>query len=330
MGYTLAANSYLSAGWLVRVGRCAFFLERLATSSTTEKRSATMRRWWYWLILFSFALPAPVKAEAITVSPIGHDVVLKGDKDEILSFTVTNDTSDFADLKLSVADFGQLNDTGGVAFIGQENSDWPYRLAAWITLDVDQLLLAAGEKRTVTATINNRSDLTPGGHYAAVIVNLSDSDAQEGVGWKGMMASQFYVVKLGGEIYGLSLDEVAQPRVAWQWPNSINLHWSANGNSHVRPFGTVEIKNARGRLVSTSVINEDSALLLPGSERVLSAKVQKGKGLWPGKYYTIVNYHHQLSDEVESWKVEWWYVPLWIPTALITLALFVLIRRRHV
>lgn len=288
---------------------------------------------WWLALLVGLLSPAAVQAAAINLSPASHDVVLEdANSSETLSFRLTNNTPASVALALSAVDFGPLGETGGIAFLGQDDQSWQHRLTPWLSLDRDLVTIDSGQSTEVKVRIDNRLDLSPGGHYAAVLAELKDSvgladQPRSAIGWQGIMASQFYVLKKGGESYDLKFVDGEPAGLIMRWPAKIALRWRADGNTHVQPYGTVVVKKNRGRQVASGILNQDSAIILPGAVRVLETSLESGRIIWPGRYQIQVNYHHQASQEMTTVEFTWWYVPWWLPIVIIIAGLWLWRRR---
>lgn len=291
-----------------------------------------MRAGWL-LILPGLMLPAVGRAtSAVTISPAAHEVILEtGDVEKTVSFEIANQTPEELTVGLKMADFGSLDETGGIAFLGDQNDDWQHRLASWLTLDRDQLRLAAGQSASVTVHIHNRDDLTPGGHYAAVLATVQDPGSRLSVqkssaSWQGVMSSQFYVLKRGGERYQIEVLDLFPSGLVWRWPTKVEVRLRAGGNTHVKPHGTITTSFG-GKTVARGILNQDSALILPGATRVLTADLTNPGWRWPGRYQLILRASDQMNQsQVEAERVIW-FAPWWLVLVII-LALFIWRRRR--
>ena len=74
-------------------------------------------------------------------------------------------------------DFGSLDASGGVAFLGaSDNLAHKYALASWMRPEKDAVFLDAGETETLKIVIENRESLSPGGHYGAVLFQVSHDE----------------------------------------------------------------------------------------------------------------------------------------------------------
>ena len=85
---------------------------------------------------------------------------------------VTNKTNHSFDAKIKLVDFKSLGQAGGLT-LGQVGVPlWKYGLANWMTTtNGDTISLASGASTKLAINIDNRADLTPGGHYGAVVIS---------------------------------------------------------------------------------------------------------------------------------------------------------------
>jgi len=89
---------------------------------------------------------------------------------------VTNNTKSRCALRTSSLDFKSLNESGGWAFVtnGTDQLGHKYGLASWLTIPPDLIELQPNQTKPVKITVDNRSDLSPGGHYAAVLFKAAN------------------------------------------------------------------------------------------------------------------------------------------------------------
>ena len=131
------------------------------------------------LILLSVCFFGFSKANAlsgITLSPFLQSINLSSnDATKTFNLNLTNNTSSTKQINLSVEDFGSLNDTGGVLLEGSNSYTQKYGLASWITLGTDTVNLGPSQTASVPVSIDNRPDLSPGGHYGACLLYTSDA-----------------------------------------------------------------------------------------------------------------------------------------------------------
>ena len=99
-----------------------------------------------FFLLLSLLSPVSAQAEgegALSVSPLFTDITLgASESSQEFFLTVANTTADPVVLRLSLVDFGSLNESGGIAFLGKDASGTNrYALASWIIPEKDVVTL---------------------------------------------------------------------------------------------------------------------------------------------------------------------------------------------
>lgn len=269
-------------------------------------------------ISYVSAKTAPQKSfsyNGITVSPAVNKVTLGiGQKDAVLNIAVTNNTKQVVDLSASAIDFKSLNNSGGLAFIGAGSNQLSNKhgLADWIVFPTPQIHLEPNQSIPVPVTIQNRDDLPPGGHYAAVLFKAVNPPANIGanhVPINQVVSSLVFVQKLGGEKYGIKL---AAPKVPTSWfhmPTNVNLSFTNTGNTQEVPYGVVTITDPFGTEVARGQINTDQTLVLPDSTRIYRTPLLKTSRAWyTGVYKVHVAYRSDGISNYQHVKSDFYYV----------------------
>jgi len=248
-----------------------------------------------------------------SISPPLIDMVInQADNEKSFVLNISNHSPSSEVFKLSVLDFGSLQESAGVAFFGFEKKELEnkYSLASWIKLEKDAFVVDPDQTLPVKITIINRQSLSPGGHYGAILVKLDDqnSDQTRLVGLTQNYASLIFVKKTGGEVYGLDLAETNFKPNPIIMTKEINLRFENVGNVHLVPRGKVEIEDPRGKLVAKGIVNSDSAIIMPESFRNYFVKINKvDKIFWPGKYSLKVGFRHQGLEEFKYYQTGFFY-----------------------
>lgn len=295
-------------------------------------------------LVFAAVAWSPVYAEAsntrgIGLSPGMQELELRaGDESVGFSVTVTNLTEDTVSLRLSLLDFGALDETGGVAFLGRSSQDaGNYGLRQWMRLDKDRFALEPGQSEEVRATITNQDTLSPGGHYGAVVVSVAGSGTSGGESVAVQPAASTLVLlkKIGGEIESLELESINTNKSLLRLPKSAELKFKNSGNIHLVPRGTIELFGPTGKKISRSAINETSAYVLPDSARLFKQDLPGVSQPWlPGKYRLAVSWRYDGNDEVVTVEQTYWYVGKLVTyllvsgSTVIVLVLYIRYRRR--
>ncbi len=271
-----------------------------------------------------------------TISPYFQNIdVRENDKNVPFSVDVTNTTSAPAILRLSILDFGTLDESGGVAFLGS-SSNLKYGLASWVSLPNDTLVLEPGQTQNIKGTIENKESLSPGGHYGALFFKIEDNSDQakagkERVDFNPSFASLFFVRKIGGETYGLNLNSSTFAHNIFSLSNAVNLRFQNIGNTHIAPRGIVSIRDPFGRLVAKGIINDASALILPETFRVYPVTFLKlMTAVIPGRYTLDIDYRYDGKDDFSSESLTFFFVPPAIVLGLFILVLGIILYRRFI
>lgn len=255
-------------------------------------------------------LAAPVvqtqsKPAGITISPTQKDLTLSSGLLEAHSTVVlSNNTAAAVDVTMTVRDLTQIYDKGDQSFGQAGLPVGKYGLANWAVLpDGGNLTLSAGETKTVPITIQNRADLSPGGHYGAIVTSLKNS---KGTGANPVSVQQnilsfLFVQKLGGAKLGMTLQKFtvnAQKTI----PDDVLLSFKSTGNVYVVPRGYISVYSPNGALVAKGIINPESALVLPSTTRAFNTVLlpTTHKKNASGKYKIIAYYRYDGRTNFET------------------------------
>lgn len=266
------------------------------------------------ILVGSFFTPTGVKAAGFTVTPMIQEVILDaGEAEETYRVTITNETESLATFELSVMDFGSLDESGGVAFLGAPSEfEEKYALASWMQPEASEVTLQPGETRSIPVRIENREGLSPGGHYGALIfknVSLAHPSIPS-VAINQIFSSLVLVKKMGGAIYGLELASFEHPDRWFSFDHVVSPRFRNSGNVHIVPRGEVRVTDPFGRLVYRGVLNEGSAIILPETFREYPLKLFSVENAFiPGRYSFDFSYRYDGREEKELWSKQFFYFP---------------------
>jgi len=267
-------------------------------------------------------LPGQAAAKTIsglTVSPALQSITISQTQAaKSFDFYVTNNDPVEQEFHLATIDFGSLDDSGGILFLGPEKAlSYKYGLARWITLEKDAVALMPHETQKVIVTIHNKDSLAPGGHYGAVLVTpqLARGTPTPQTQINQVASSLLFLTKEGGAHYSLKLANYSLAAAAVRLPGTLDLRFRNAGNIHVVPRGLVTVTDPFGRTVQKGIINSDSGLALPESFREIAAPLARTATSWaPGVYHAHISYYYegQAGDrstlEVSFLYLNGWYV----------------------
>ena len=282
-----------------------------------------------------FTTPLLAAGAGFTVVPMLQEVILDDGKEfEIYEASVSNETNALATFEVSVIDFGSLDESGGIAFLGATGEfERKYALASWMQPETSELTLQPGEKRSVKVRIENRESLSPGGHYGALIFKNvgAPKEGAPSIAINQIFASLVFVKKTGGAKYGLELVSVEHAIRWFSFSPAVTPRFKNPGNVHVVPRGEVRIIDPIGRPVYRGVINEGSAIMLPETFREYPFKLfPLKKSLIPGFYTLRLDYRYDGKEAVETWSQRQIFVPplVALPLCLIIAGLALFFWRR--
>jgi methionine-rich copper-binding protein CopC len=292
------------------------------------------------LTLLLMGSPARTSAKSvsgITVSPALQPITVNQDQaSKSFDFAVTNNDPVEQELHLSAVDFGSLDDTGGVLFLGPEKSlSYKYGLARWITLEKDVVLLQPHETQKILVTIDNKASLTPGGHYGAVLVTpQSEQTSKQQTQVTQVASALLFLTKEGGAHYHLQLVRSDLNAQLATLPGRLSLRFQNTGNVHVIPRGLITITDPRGREVKKGIINSDSGLAMPESFREMTTPLSSVASAYlPGIYHARISYYYEGQASAPTTLVTtFFYCNGWYLIGLIIGlfgALYFMTHRRH-
>lgn len=281
-----------------------------------------------WLGVMAAALwPAGVGAadSGFAVSPAFAQVEVRSDVPSAgYTLQIVNHNAVGQNFVLSVVDFGALDESGGVAFLGSPVSELEhkYGLASWMSLEKNTVYVAAGQTAAVKVAVDNRQSLAPGGHYAAVLataVNDPGTPAGDRVGVKQVVSSLVLVTKDGGARADLKLVSQDGRGDWWSLPSAVVQRFQNTGNVHVVPRGVIELKDPAGRVVKRAAINDGSQVILPESFRQYKTALQSLKAaILPGRYKLVSTYRYDGIEATAKLETSFWYagqIVVWIVAA---------------
>jgi len=262
------------------------------------------------LLLASNVMGAsPASPKAVTIEPFLQHVSFGANQaQKKITIKVTNHSSGNFVFKPVAVDFGSLDETGGILFAGTNAPALvkKYGLAKWLVLDDTPLSLAPGASISVPATIDNRSDLSPGGHYAAIV--LASASLNKGsqtlpkISFQQNISSLIFAVKTGGEKYDLHLSNINHNGSFFRLPSQVKLRFYNPGNVQVIPRGRVLLMQGN-KVISQGAINESSSYVLPETYRQLSVELRhvNYKPFNPFVNYTLlVDYRYDGINQMAS------------------------------
>lgn len=277
-------------------------------------------------------LPRPVRAaEGLEISP--PLIELQADPNTIIngSIKVRNITGQTQTIYSQIDDFEAQGEDGKPALILKTLPDTPYSMKTWIK-QIPTFSLKSQELREVPFSIAIPANGTPGGHYGVIrFSNKPPEPEGTGVGL-GASVGTLVLLRVSGTVVDkLQLESYntaqgGDNKTFFQrGPIDIVERFKNSGNDHVRPQGSVTIKDWFGKTTATLQVNDAKGAILPGSIRKFEEKLDKPMfGRYTAKLLVAYGADNQ---QVES-TITFWVLPLKTLGLglLLLIALFLLLR----
>jgi hypothetical protein len=248
---------------------------------------------------------AHAQNNAVSVSPSILHLDLQSDQSEAKLY-YKNTGKETVELTLSASDFTELEDGYKLSFLeGKDAKNYKYSLSSWIDFDKKTLIVDPGETGTITVFIK-KERLTPGGHYGAVLAQISNKNPAGNVVINSSLSSLIFVrTNTGKENEQGKIEKFTQVRSWIDFPESFVMRFNNTGDVDVIPYGIVTIKDAFGQIVAKGTLNESSLAALPESiRRYDNHVVKQDKLLLPGFYKAELTGHFGKTNKKFSAATE--------------------------
>lgn len=209
-------------------------------------------------------------ARAVTIIPPSLEFSVQPGETIETKVKLFNETADTLTQYSSVANFQAKDETGTPAFADENDLT---DLASWITIDAGPFALVSGDRLEIPVTISVPANAEPGGHYAGIFFSNQAPDVTGQGGQIGIAAKvgSLILVRVAGDIserasiaeFGSDGGETMYNRL----PVDFVLRMQNQGNVHVRPTGTVTVRNIIGGTTRELTVNPTLGAVLPASTR---------------------------------------------------------------
>lgn len=231
---------------------------------------------------------------SMAVSPARFELEMKpGTETTVvvnLDYRAAGDVKEPARIVASLNDWTLTKD-GRVEFF-RANSQ-PNSASSWLIYSPGEAAVMPGTNHQIRVTISVPADAEPGDHLAALIIeqrpeNLKYEQNQRRMVVRYRMASVFYI-----KVPSLTKRGIFDELEAKSTPDGIVVtpKLRNEGNSMIRPLGSVKVLDADGKIVA-EMPGIESIPILAGAE--LSQSVILNKALAPGNY--TVKYRIDFGD----------------------------------
>lgn len=187
----------------------------------------------------------------------------------------------------SVSNFTAKGEQGEPDF---DLTSTPTDIATWIDYPKGPLTIQPNDNLRIPVSITIPKNAEPGGHYAAVFFGNDPSKNNENGGQVAIrsLLGSLVIVRVAGDVReaaSVSSFETSNKKTSTDsLPATFDLRIKNTGNVHIRPQGTIVIKNMFGGETARIAVNEVNGAVLPNSIRDFAVTWTKngktGKGFF--------------------------------------------------
>ncbi len=217
-------------------------------------------------------------AQALTIVPPTLDYTVKpGDVKEGKIKLYNESTTDPITVFGTTSNFTAKGETGEPDF---DLTETPTGAASWVTTAAGAITIQPNERIEIPFTVTIPKDAEPGGHYVSLFYGTDPSLKPENGGQVTVRSLLGALIIM--RVEGLVREDASVASFTVKGGNSLshlpvtfNLRVQNSGNVHVRPQGTILIKNLFGGQTETLSINDANGAVLPNSVRLFDATWKK-------------------------------------------------------
>lgn len=257
--------------------------------------------------------------QAFTISPPLLDMNATPGQTVNARIKLTNVSVGTLTMSAQTNDFGVKNETGEPNIIFDESQSTPYSMKNWIALPKD-FTLKSKQTRELVVPITVPKNAEPGGHYVVVrFTGASEASDSNQVSLSASIGSLILLKVAGNISQQASVEDfyAATPKFEKQSffetpPVELVARIRNGGNIHVKPTGTVTVKDMFGKEVKILRLNGDPAdkknapgSILPQSVRRFNVALNDGSF---GRYTATMNLTYGEGQSLQQ-TVSFWIVP---------------------
>jgi hypothetical protein len=299
------------------------------------------------IALSTLAVLTPARAQessggsGISLSPTRTELsILNGGKDQII-ITVRNVTSGDIIARPVINDFVADNETGDPRLLFEEEES-AASIKTFLS-GLEDILLEPGQSQEVVVDVSIPEDAFPGGYYGAIRYQAVPANQEGGGGGQVSLTASvasLVLIEIPGDIEEIVRVDYVQAFLGksrgslfTKKPDFIGASITNDGNSFVKPFGKIRVKDFRGNEVFSYELNDltPRGNVLPESTRVfkdrlvnIEKKTVNGEEeqteispiTLPGRYTISADISYGSGGEIFTVNSTFWYIPAWLIIAL--------------
>lgn len=270
-----------------------------------------------------------VAEQGLQVSPAMVELNAEPGKSYVLDVNLLNVANSEQTYQTEYFDFRSKDDSGTPDVYVDNSLPKSASVRSWFTAD-ETLSLASYQKKSYKITVTVPANAEPGGHYGVV----SFTNGAPGMGDSERVAVQvktgvLVLIRVAGDIKeSLTIDSFtatsknSTPFFIENAPIDFTARVRNIGNVHVRPQGSIEVRNMLGGLVGKTDFNKSAGNILPDSIRKLQSSLNADWMI--GRYTATLTAGYGTNGQALMGETVFWVIP-YKPILIVLLALLTVI-----
>lgn len=253
-------------------------------------------------------------AQGLEISPTLVELNAMPGNTYNIKLKLRNVTASDLQYSTSVDDFAASDETGSPHIIVDSDLPETASIKTWFD-DVSKFTLKSRQSLEVEAQITIPKNAEPGGHYGVLRFSGAAPEIEStGVGLSAS-AGVLILVRVDGEISekaGLasffSADADGKQNSFFEYsPITLVSRVENEGNIHIKPVGSIELKDWFGNIVKTMPVNDTKSNVLPDSIRRFETKFEGG---WMvGLYTANLTLGYGTTGQAITNTISFWVIP---------------------
>lgn len=301
-----------------------------------------MRTFCFLVACFAFVLPNILFAQESAGVGISPSLIETGaERGAVLSeeISVRNLSENEETYYIFVRDISGATDSGRPLYAEDGLEPTGFELSAWLTLNVEQITIPAGEERKVSFVINVPNDATPGSHFGAIFASVNaPQEVRQGAG-VGFQIANIVTIRVAGDVTENAVLRSFETDKYFFGSKYVTFKSRVEnkGNTLLRPIGPIEVTNMLGQKVGTLLMNEKKSGLFPMTTREYEV-LWEDSSLGFGRYEAALGMVYgeagksqaSISSVTSFWILPWVIIQPLLITLLVLFAISYFVVRRLV
>lgn len=273
--------------------------------------------------------------QGFQISPVLVELNSDPGQTHVINIKLKNVTANTLVSKSQVNNFGSKGENGDPEIFLSDNDKSTYALKNWVQ-KIPNYTFATQESRTIPVKISVPTSAEPGGHYGVIRfsgVAPELADDQSAVALSASIGT-LVLVRVSGDV-----KEVAKIEDYYAAQNGKKSGFfetgpitfveriSNTGNVHIKPMGSIVVKDMFGKTTASLKVNDPPKNVLPESIRRFEQELNN-KWLF-GRYSAQLDLNYGTTGQVLKSTLVFWVIPWKLILAILLLIIAIYLVLRH-